>query len=319
MLVSADTVRLAFLRTTPPPTIANQALLARITGETITMAPTTVVSGELDPSMQVRDSIVTGAATTGAVNYEASRNPWLDEMLSAAVYSEWGVGSYNTIPLTADQLIAAKELKLYTIEKDWTMVDSTHSYHRFLESAIAGLTLAITPGQPITGSVNISGGPMEDPISTAPISGITYLDPGSNPVMTAPLVTELTVDMGTVSTRCFGTFNVAINNNVRGIQCIGELGQREKVIGRIETTLAGNIYFASNDMLQHLLDQDTFPVTLKITDSLANFYEFEFPRCKVTGAPVHAGGTGQDVVVALAMQALYDSVKGSSMLITRGT
>src|SRR5215831_9179169 len=122
MLVSADTVRLAFLRTTPPPTIANQALLARITGETITMAPTTVVSGELDPSMQVRDSIVTGAATTGAVNYEASRNPWLDEMLSAAVYSEWGVGSYNAVPLTADQLIAAKELKPSTTEKDWTMV-----------------------------------------------------------------------------------------------------------------------------------------------------------------------------------------------------
>jgi hypothetical protein len=70
-------------------------------------------------------------------------------------------------------------------------------------------------------------------------------------------------------------------------------------------------------MLQHLLDQDTFPVTLKITDSVGNFYDFTFPRVKVTAAPVAAGGTGQDVVVDLAMQALYDGSKGSTFLIER--
>jgi hypothetical protein len=317
MLVSADILRLAFLRTEPPAAPVDQALLARLTGESIAMAPTVTNSNELDPSGQVRDSILTGASTSGGVNFEASRNPWLDEMLAAAACGAWGVGEYDGAAVAADQLVPSALLSLYTIEKAWTMPDDSESFHRFLNCAVAGLSLAITPGEPITGAVTISGGPMVDPIPVVPMPGVTYLDPGDHPVMTAPLVTELSVDLGTVSTRCFGTFNLNLINNVRGVQCIGTLGEREKVLGRIEVTLAGTVYFASNDMLQHLLDQDTFPVTLRITDSNGEFYAFEFPRVKVTAAPVVAGGTGQDVVVDLAMQALYDSTKGSTFLIER--
>ena len=320
MLVSADTIKLSFLRTTPPPDVANQALLARITGESIAMAPTVTNSNELDPSGQVKDSILTGAATAGSVNFEASRNPWLDEMLAAACAGKWGVGNVGTppVPVTADQLIPTAQLNLYTIEKDWTMPDASHSFHRFMQCAVSGISLAITPGEPITGAVAIAGGPMQDPIEIIPVPGLTYLSAGDNPVMTAPLVDQLDVDLGSVMTRCFGTFNVAINNNVRGVQCIGTLGEREKVLGRVEVTLSGTVYFASNDMLQHLLDQDTFHVELRITDSEGNFYEFAFPRCKVTAAPVVAGGTGQDVVVDLAMQALYDETQGASFIVERG-
>jgi hypothetical protein len=157
-----------------------------------------------------------------------------------------------------------------------------------------------------------------DEPDAAEIPGSVYASAGEEPIMTAPLVTELTIDAGTVTARCLSQFVMDFNSNVRGIQCIGTLGEREKVLGRFEAKMTGTVYFASDDMLLHLLNQDTFAVTVKITDSMGAFYTFDFPRCKVTAAPVTAGGgTNSDVTVALAMSALYDEAKGSTVLVTR--
>src|SRR5262245_53978351 len=164
MLVSADIIRLAFLREQPPPAVANQFITARITGESIAMTPTVTVSNELDPSGQVRDSILTGATTAGAANFEVSRNPWLDLILAAAACGNWGVGSYGGVAVTANQLIPSMLLHLFNIEKRFTMPDvpgPVYSFHRFPHSAISQATVSITPGAPITGTANVSGGPME--------------------------------------------------------------------------------------------------------------------------------------------------------------
>lgn len=320
MTVPADLLRLAFGKEAGVPPVLPAApvfRLARITSESIALTPQTQNSAELDPSGQVRDSILTGATTAGDVNFEVSNNPWLEEMFAAVLRSAWGVGNYNAVALTPDELIVGQLLLFYTIEKRWTMAGGVFDYHRFRNSAIASLALTIAPGNPISGSLSVSGGTMDDP-DAAEIVGATYQSAGDEPVMTAPLVTELTIDAGTVSARCLSEFVINFNSNVRGIQCIGTLGEREKVLGRLEATMTGNVYFASDDLLQHLLDQDEFPVAVKITDSVGAFYEFEFPRCKVTAAPVTAGGgTGSDVAVALAMTALFDEAKGSTVRIKR--
>jgi hypothetical protein len=322
MIVPADTLRLAFGAEagTPPVLPATPAFqLARITTETIAFNPTTQNSAQLDPSGQVRDSIMTGANSNGEVNFEVSNNPWLEEMLSALLRDTWGVGTYDGAALTADEIIVGTLLKTYTVEKRFTMGAGVFDYHRFRNCAIAAGSITIAPGAPINGRLTVSGGPMDDPAS-AEIPGSVYTDGGSEPVMTAPLVTELTIDAGTVTARCLSQFVMDFNSNVRGIQCIGTLGEREKVLGRFEVKMTGTVYFASDDMLQHLLDQDEFAVTVKVTDSVGAFYTFDFPRCKVTAAPVTAGGgTNSDVTVALAMSALYDETKGSTVRITRST
>lgn len=322
MTAAADGLRLAFGKeagTPPDLPVPPVFQLARVTSENIALAPQVRASNELDPSGQVRDSILTGATTTGDVNFEVSHNPWLEEMFSAVMRNDWGVGNYDGVALLPDQLIVGQLLKFYAVEKRFALPGDVFTYHRFHHDAIAQMAITIAPGNPITGSLNVSGGPMDDP-ADAEIAGATYDSAGSEPVMTAPLVTELTIDAGTVSARCLSEFKIDLNSNVRGIQCIGSLGEREKVLGRFEATLSGNVYFASDDLLQHLLDQDTFPVTVKVTDSEGEFYSLTFPKCKVTAAPVTAGGgTNSDVVVALAMSALFDEAKGSTLLLERSS
>ncbi len=163
-MTSADTTRLAIVEMTgtPPAIPAPPAWqVARFTGEGVAFQPTTVESGELDPSGQVKDSILTGGATTGAVNFEVSKNPFLEMLLEGAFRNEWGTGNAGTppLPVGADDLIPGLILKPYAIEKRFQVIDNPASYrfHRFAPSGIDSLTMSITPGQPITGSANFSG------------------------------------------------------------------------------------------------------------------------------------------------------------------
>src|SRR5215510_1902661 len=130
--VSADSARLAIVRETgspsaPPTTPA--WIVARTTGEGISFAPTTTESGELDPSGQVRDSILTGAATTGPINFEVSNHAAFEEYLAAVFGNAWA----------ADELIPGTNLYLYTVEKTWQLPGppATQRYHRFANSGFS--------------------------------------------------------------------------------------------------------------------------------------------------------------------------------------
>src|SRR5262249_28910972 len=73
-----------------------------------------------------------------------------------------------------------------------------------------------------------------------------------------------------------------------------------------------------DEIVQKFVDQTPFPVVVEMRDSEGGLYRFEFPKVKATQAPVVAGGTGGDVVVDLSMQAIYDSDRGYTVLISGG-
>ena len=309
MPISADGTRLAIVKMTgnPPVVPATPTFItARMTGESVAYAPTSTTSGELDPSGQVRDSIITGGATTGDVNFEVSDNDFLDEALGAVFGGLW----------VADELLPDLLLPMYLVEKTFPSIPAvgSSSYHRFEDSVFTNLTLNNTPGSPVTGSAGISGGVLS--LGTAIIAGATYPDSGDAPVLSPADVTIAMDAWG--ATSCFGTLTMNFDNGARGIECIGTLGTASQVRGRFNCTIEAEAYYSNDAPLQSLLDQDSFPVMVEMSDSLgAPIYTFEFPKCKLTAAPVVAGGTDTDVVVALSIQALYDATATYTCKVTR--
>ena len=297
---------------------------ARITGESINFTPNTTTSNELDASGQVRDSILTGATVSGNVEMEVSYNPFFEVCLAAVFRNDWGTGSEGdgadppvVTTVSANELIPAKTLGQFAIEKTFFgpvgsgIVDQ---YQTFKPVAFDSLAISIAPNAPITASLAVIGGLLE--LADTGVTGATYLDPGQSPVMTAPLV--VTIIIGAVPmTLCFNSLNLTFNSNDRGIECIGTLGIKEQTLGRFEATIEGAAYFIDNDMLQALIDQDEFPVEVELTDSLANSYNFKYPRCKMTAGSVNAAGTGQDVIANVSIQALYDSTRLYTCIVTR--
>lgn len=325
-VISADIFRLSAVKMTgtPPVVPATPAMVvARITGESLNFQPSTTQSNELDPSGQLRDSILTGATTTGSVDMELTKHPFFENWLQSVFRNLWATGlqgdgtaPYTPVAVGANELIVGSLLDLYYIEKRFTSSDAVplNYYHRVSLSAIDSLSISVAPNAPITASFGVSAGPLA--LSETALVGATFADPGTNPVFTAPEVVG--IEIGAVPmTLCFSSLNLNFNSNVRGIECIGTLGFREQALGRFEATLEGSAYFVSNDLLQDLIDQSVFPVTVTLADSLGNQYEFFYPRCKMTAGSANASGTGQDVVANVSIQALYDPLWNFTARVTR--
>lgn len=324
-VISADVFQLGAVKKTgaPPVVPATPAfLVSRLQSESLNYVPTTIVSPELDASGQVRDSIVTGARTTGNVDMPLSRNPFFEEMLCAVMRNTWGAGLKGdgtgpppaTSALTANQLIPGSDLYLYLLEKRFVNPLGGYLYHRIDDSAAASMSISVSPGKEITASTSFSGGTMT-PVE-AIIAGATYQDPGVWPLFTAPEVSEITV-AGSTNALCFSDLTIELNSNVRGIECIGTLGFKEQVLGRFEATIRGSAYFTSNDFLDYLISQATFAAVVQLDDSAGNSYKFDFPRCRMSGGGANASGTNQDVVSQLTIQALYDPTRLYTVMVTR--
>jgi hypothetical protein len=260
----------------------------------------------LDSSGNVRDSILTGGASTGDLSLEVSDHQAMETYLEAVMGSIF----------TNDVLKNDKNQRFFLLEKMFPDIPApgSDSYHRFDRSAFSALGLSIAPGAPITATITVNGGELT--LGTAPISGATYPDPGTEPVL-VPQDVEVIVG-GIASTSCFSAVNVNMDTNARDIQCIGTLGTKESVRGRLAATIEATLYYASDAPVEALIDQTEFPVDIILSDADGNpQFTFHFPRCKMTAAPVVAPGTDQDVTVAMSIQALYDADAECTVIVTR--
>jgi hypothetical protein len=309
MPLSADLVRVAFVKQTgaPPATPATPVFtVARLTGEGVAFTPTVTTSAEFDASGNIRDSILTGGESTGDLSLEVSDHDAFEEYLQAVLGATF----------TADVLLNGPAQSFYLLEKTFPDIPTAgqESYHRFDKSSFATLTINIAPGSPITGSVGTMGGVMS--LDTAIIAGATYPDPGTDPVLVPQ---DVVVSVGGIAaTACFSAVQLAFDTNSRAIQCIGTLGTKETVRGRLNCTITATLYYATDAPVQALIDQSEFPISVQLNDAAgAMEYLFEFPRCKMTAAPVLAPGTDTDVTVELAAQALYDETTQATVRVTR--
>lgn len=322
---SSDLSRLAFGRLNSADNLPGnpEMLVARFTSEGLQFQPNTVTSPEIDPSGQVRDSILTGASSTGNVEFPLVRSDWFHEMLSAAFRSDWGVGvlgypdpsnpgRFLQRNLADNELIPGKLVKLYDVEKRFETPDQP-SYQRYRQAGVNSLNLSVSPNQILTGSVSLIAG---DIVLDDPIAGASYPDPGEYTPLTAPNVTQVSVGAMTASA-CFSSLSMMFGSNMRAIDCIGSYSAREKAIGRFEPTIEGTTYFVSNDIIRALKEQDAFPVEIELGDGDGNRYNFFYPRCKFTNATSANPGTNQDVMQPVSIRALYSPQYQFSCKVTR--
>ncbi len=278
---------------------------ARLSSESLNFQPQTTQSPEIDPSGQLRDSILTGVRSAGSVDLPMSHHAFFDDMLAAVMRGTWSSNVLNVG-------LVARE---FMVEKRFTAPGgASYIYHRFNKSAVVSLGLNVSPNNEIGASVAFSGGTM-DAVETA-LAGATYPDPGTDPIFTAPQVTEITV-AGITNSLCFNNLSIELNSNVRGVECIGTLGYKEHALGRFEATIRGTAYFVSNDLIDYLINQGTFACEVEFSDTEGNKYHFLFPRCKMTNNGANAGGANQDVVSNIAIQALYDPATTTTVRVTR--
>lgn len=311
--ISADTTRVAFIpETTAGVTPATPVLqIARITSEGLSFNPSTTLSNEFNANRQVTDVIVSGGSSGGDFGFELSRNPWFEEMLQGVFGNDWGA-------TLADRLEVGTILKTYTVEKTFpsnpTATPPEHDYHRITRAMIDAMTLTFTPTAAATGTITVLGGSFTR--SHDMLAGATYQEPGLRPVMLGADVIPVVFRIGEVNytTWCISQIVVNFRNNGRAIECLGTIGAAEMMLGRFECEITMTVY-ASVDthaimdafLAIPIAGQSTrteVAVGFETRDGFGNFYFWEFDRCRIQTCTQVAGGTNQDVVLALTLQAL---------------
>lgn len=97
-----------------------------------------------------------------------------------------------------------------------------------------------------------------------------------------------------------------INNNVRGIASIGQLGFCDVVEGEISLTGNMNMYFNDETNYDLYLAATSFTFDCRVTDGAGNSYIFTLPKCKFSADAVNAGSKNADVMENTSYQAIMD-------------
>lgn len=321
MPVSADTLRLAISEESTPGTpTAGTYDLFRTTGEGLVYEVTTTPSNEIGGlNRGIKDNILQSGTVTGEVSFELSKHVALENLMAAALANDWGSDPFGGFPgIGSDLVYDHSAHRTFTIEKRFQLDDTpTYNYHLFAGCTVNTMNLSITPNEAITGSFGFLGYEMTTPDTE---NGTAYNSAGSEPIMTAPLVTGIELlsppgidnttgaPLGTpvawLANGCFTGLDITINNNLRGIQCIGELGLTDTSLGRFEAAATGTLYYAADEPLDHLVDQAEFALRVTMTDENGENYQMLFPRAVFSSASALATGTNTDVMTEFGLQFL---------------
>ncbi len=301
---SADLSRVAFGRLVAGALPSSPTMMvARVASEGVAYTPNYIDSPEIDASGQTRDAILVGAQVSGPVEFPLARSNWFHDMLAAVFRNEW----------SGNVLVPGSSVLMFDMQKKF-VTPTGNVFHRYSDVAAQSLSIRVSPNDVIMGTLQMIGKDLT--IGTTDISGATYPDPGTYPPFTAPEVTEVNFASLTAA-HCFSNLTMTFNSNLRPVECIGTLGTKERNLGRFQVTIEGTAYFVSNDILDEFLAQTNFETNITLSDGAGNSYAFNFPRCKITSAPVNIPGTNNDVVVPISITAQYDPTDTYSVQVTR--
>ena len=309
---SADLTRVAMVReATPGVTPATPVFqMLRVTSEGLAFNPETQLSNELNPNRQISDVITSGGSSTGDISFEVSSNPGFEMMLEAVLANTWG----GAVP--GDELWVGGKLLTHTIEKRFTINAedgdplARYEYNRIVRGLVDQMVLTFSPGGPATGASTILGGQFTR--DAADLAGATYQDAGQLPVIVGAgvLPVMFTIEGVEYTAWCVSNLVVTFRNNGRAIACLGQESANEVVLGRFECDIAAEIYLnkETKAVMDAFLNKDEIAFAFTAADALGNAYDFDFSRVRVSAATELAGGTNQDVVMNVTLQALVDNV-----------
>lgn len=112
-------------------------------------------------------------------------------------------------------------------------------------------------------------------------------------------------------------FTLALNNNLRALLELGQLGAISMGTGSVEVTGTVTAYFRDKAAYEKYLAYDTVSLEAQFQDSAGNAYSIKLPACKLTDGQILVTGRNTDALVELTFGAFRDQVSDSTIQITR--
>lgn len=297
----------------------------RMTGESLAYNIANTQSDEIRSDRNVADIIQTDASVAGDINFEMSYggtydvssvdyNHAMDDMLEGVMCS-----SFNS----ATGIIKnGTSIKAYTIEKQFGGIGGSEGgFHRLTDIMFDGMTLNLSAGSIVTGSVSCIGKSLDVADATqlkAPNSASVSTTDVMNAIDDVTLIQE--GDTLSNLAKCMN-LSLTIANNLRTNNEIGTLGPARIGLGQFVVTGSMSVYFETKALFDKYIAGTRSGLKFKLEDdagtSTGNSYTFEIPLLEFTSGTVLAGSANADVMVEMGFQGIYDSSAGCTLQITR--
>lgn len=304
--------------------IFEAALRGTFTTGTVTQAVTVDAGGEILGATSITvDTDGSGdvAIVAGDVVYFGTNGPYY--ATASATIGSSSSGEITIYPglrtaLTGSEVVTVRNAcaagsakDSFTFEKKFT-TDSVN-YMRYTGCRIDTFDFTVTPGSITGGTFSVLGS--TETTGTSILSGATYTDANSNPIMAAPDVANLYIG-GTTTQLYLQEIGFNLTNNLRAQTSLGNLGADGIGYGRREISGVFNAYFEDLELHNLFINSTESEISWEMTDG-TNTYTFWVPRLKIATQEINAPGVNQDIVQEGTYQALYQSTIGSDFIICK--
>jgi hypothetical protein len=280
----------------------------RFTGESISTAPTTVISNEIRADAQVSDLVLTGEQMNGGINFELSAQTY-DDLLEAALRGTW-----TSNVLKAGTVQRSFSLTKYFADLHVGVSPYPTAYINFQGMRVGKLDLSFQHGAIVTGAFTFAGNGASVSAHSAVGSG-SITPATTTEIMSSAEFSTLKID-GVPATQYIQQITLSLENGLRPINALGYVAPINHAYGRSMLTGQITAYFNDFTFYNHLLNSTSFELDWLITSG-GNSYNIKLPKLKLSSGTPMADATDRDVMPPYAFTALYNPSDVSQIIITR--
>lgn len=268
----------------------------RLTDMGVNLTKDSFQSNELRSDRHIADLRHGMRSVAGDIPVELSYQSF-DDMIESAMYNEWE---------TDNTIVTGTTEKSFTIQKHFSDIGQ---YHVFSGCVVNTWSVSVQPNAIVTSTFNIMG---EDMVtSTSPtLAGATAKSAYSPMDSFTGALSE-----GGSAISIITGIDFSIANNIATLPVIGSKKTVGLVDGRATITGTVNAYFANSVLLAKFLNETESSLQFSVSDGTRSM-QFYMPRIKYSGGDVPTSGEGP-ITMSMPFQALYDSVTGYSLRVTK--
>ena len=211
---------------------------------------------------------------------------------------------------------ATNVLKVGTTPKFFTIEDAANDisqFRLFTGMAVSTASFSIAPNQMVTATFDMVGKGMTQAGTTGSTGGTPTASTTNSPFDSY----SGTITDGGSGISIVTSIDFSLSNSLAPTFVVGADNAQSLEFGSAVVEGTMTVYYEDETLINKFLNETESSITVSVDDPTgSNAYTFEFPRVKYNGASVPLQNP-QSRLITLPFVALYDSVAGTNLKMTR--
>lgn len=210
----------------------------------------------------------------------------------------------GTMTISGSMLRNGSTEHSYAIERRLEDLDPD-VFFAFAGMMVNSVSMSVQANSILTGAFDFIG--KSATVATGAMSTGSLTAANTNKVLNAVAnVANILEDNAAVATCLIRGVDFSVNNNLRGLDSIGQLGNCDIGIGQCDVTGSLEVYFQNKDLYAKYIAGTETSLSFRAADASGNAYIVTFHRIKFSADTVNTPGANSDIMESISWTSLRD-------------